>query len=59
VSADEARELGYGRAIRRDGDLHGEIAALCEGRLVALVRATGDGWVRPHLVLRPAEEQAR
>lgn len=54
VSADEAGELGHGRPVRRVAD--GEVALLHEGHLVALGRGTGDGWVRPHLVLRPAGE---
>lgn len=56
VTSDEAAELGHGRPIRRPDE--GEVALLCEGHLIALGRGTGDGWVRPHLVLRPAGEQA-
>ncbi|MFP5450447.1 MAG: tRNA pseudouridine(55) synthase TruB [Thermoleophilia bacterium] len=55
VTPDEAVELGHGRPIRRPDE--GEVVLLCEGRLIALGRGGGDGWVRPHLVLRPAGER--
>jgi tRNA pseudouridine55 synthase len=56
ISVDEAHEVGHGRPVRRAAT--GEVALVHGGRLIALGRATADGWVRPHLVLRTAAEPA-